>query len=220
MTAAIQILAPHATLPDRKGRLPLYAALLCVLALATFPAVPAELLQYDRSAIRAGEWWRVLTGHLTHWSLDHLAWDVATFAVLGFFCERRNRRRFLGCVLGSAALISAAVWFLRPDLTHYRGLSGIDSALFVFLATTLLRDAFGNKDHLTALATTAGLAALAAKTTWELTSGTAFFVDASSACFEPLPLAHLIGGGVGLLVALSRSPFTRSSTSHPKERAS
>jgi rhomboid family GlyGly-CTERM serine protease len=195
--------------------------MLCVLALAAFPAVPAELLQYDRSAIRAGEWWRLLTGHLTHWSFDHLAWDVATFAVLGFFCERRSRRRFLTCVLGSSALISAAVWLLRPDLAHYRGLSGIDSALFVLLATTLLRAALRTRDHLTALATTAGLAASAAKTTWELATGAALFVNASSAGFEPLPLAHLIGGAAGLLVALwpSRFPLLPKPSTQAKECA-
>jgi hypothetical protein len=48
----------------------------------------------------------------------------------------------------------------------------------------------------------------------------ALFVNASTAGFEPLPLAHLIGGAAGLLVARSPSPFARSSTTQPKERAS
>ena len=39
----------------------------------------AAAWQYERAAIAAGQWWRMLTGHLTHWNMDHLLWDVLMF---------------------------------------------------------------------------------------------------------------------------------------------
>ena len=35
-------------------------------------------LQYDRAALAAGQGWRIFTCHWTHFSLDHLLWDLAT----------------------------------------------------------------------------------------------------------------------------------------------
>ena len=202
------------------AELPWCTGLFCALACVAFLPAVAEVLQYDRAALNAGALWRVLTGHLTHWSRDHLAWDLLTFAVLASLAERNSRRRFLSCVLASSVLISAAVWLLRPDLTYYRGLSGIDTALFALVATTLFRNARLARDRPTMLIATTGLAALAAKTLFELSTGSSVFVGAAPD-FEPLPLAHVVGGATGLLVALwptfSRRPSTF--TFHPKECA-
>jgi membrane associated rhomboid family serine protease len=54
------------------------------LAVAVYlsPAATA-VLEYDRAAVAAGEIWRLLTGHLTHWSFDHLFWDVLGLAIPG-----------------------------------------------------------------------------------------------------------------------------------------
>ena len=155
------------------------------------------LLQYDRTAIAAGQAWRLVSGHWAHWSADHLAWDVAAFAALGAIAEDRSRRRFLACVFGSAAVISAGVGFLRPDLPFYRGLSGIDAALFAFVATAVAREAVANHRRATACFAIAGLGGLALKLVWELSTGSALFVDAAAAGFEPLPLAHALGAAVG-----------------------
>ena len=40
------------------------------------------------------------------------------------------------------------------------------------------------------------------KTAWELGSGSALFVDAASAGFKSVPLAHAVGGAIGIIVAL------------------
>ena len=57
-------------------RLPVASLLFVVLAAALY-ALPgtAARLQYDRTAILHGELWRVLTGHLVHWSADQVFWD-------------------------------------------------------------------------------------------------------------------------------------------------
>ena len=89
------------------------SALLALLPFA-FPSIDGWM-QYDRSAIAAGEAWRLLTGHWTHWSLEHLFWSGGAFLLLaGLF--RGSARRLLGCVALSALAVSAAVWvaFVQP----------------------------------------------------------------------------------------------------------
>jgi hypothetical protein len=46
--------------------------------------------------------------------------------------------------------------------------------------------------------------AFAAKTVWEIATGGTLFVDpfASTSAFEPIAIAHALGGGVGLAAAL------------------
>jgi rhomboid family GlyGly-CTERM serine protease len=159
-------------------------------------------LELDRAAVARGEVWRLLTGHWTHWTLDHLLWDALTFLLLAALCETRiSRRALLIAVAGSALLISAGVWVALPGLSSYRGLSGIDSALFVLLAVALLRRESG------AAAALAGVAVLLflAKAAWEVGTGSTLFIDAAGS-FVPVPLAHLLGGAWGLVAAVLHSP--------------
>ncbi len=94
----------------------------------------AGLLEYNRDALLAGEWWRALTGHWSHASLDHLGWDLSVFLILGCCLALRSPRTFWTTLVGSTLAISAALLTLGPQWQAYRGLSGIDTALFVTLA--------------------------------------------------------------------------------------
>ena len=124
------------------------------------------------------------------------------FAVLGVVAERRDRAAFLRCTAGAAALISAGLWLFRPDVTHYRGLSGIDSALFVMTAMAACADALASGRRRTAAIAGVVLALFAVKTLWELTTGSALFVDAAAAGFEPIPLAHALGAAADAAAGL------------------
>lgn len=189
--------------------IPLWTLLICAGSIALWFTGAAGQVQYDRSAIAAGQWWRSLGGHLSHWSADHLLWDVAAFAVLGVLAETHSRRRFLLCAVAGAVAVSAAVWFLRPDLELYRGLSGIDSALFALVAATMVRDAVATRRPLSTVVGCAVLAGLGLKIAWELSLGTALFVDATTAGFESVPLAHAAGAVVGLPIGLVRTQGSR-----------
>jgi rhomboid family GlyGly-CTERM serine protease len=181
---------------------PAWTVGLCALAL-TLPVLHlATQLQFDREAILAGEWWRGVSGHFVHWSADHLFWDVATFAVLGILAERRSRTGLLACALASAVAVSAGLWILRPDVITYRGLSGIDAGLFALVATGMLRDARTTGHRPTAILAVAALGVLGLKLAWELTTGSALFVDAAAAGFQSMPLAHALGAVAGVTVGL------------------
>jgi rhomboid family GlyGly-CTERM serine protease len=207
--AKLRLILPHddAVPSSSKGRKLL--SLLCpglVVALAALALITPDLTaawELNRTAVAGGEWWRVFTGHLTHWNLDHLFWDAATFFGLAAVCMRRRPVATLAAVLVGCLAISATVLTAHSDLETYRGLSGLDTALFTLLATMIYQEARRDGDRaLGAVAKWAG-SALVAKTTYEVLTGATLFVDSEGAGFVPLASAHAAGAVVGFLAAIT-----------------
>jgi rhomboid family GlyGly-CTERM serine protease len=172
-----------------------------LLSLPVLAGIASPLgLEYDRAAIAAGELWRVVTCHWVHWSLDHLLWDLLAFAALVFLAWRASPRRALGTLLLAALTIPLVVALVLPEMQRYRGLSGLDSALFTLTAITLLRRERASGRRLTAWIVGSTLAGFGAKIAFELWTGATFFAD--SAGFVPVPLAHVVGGVCGWVGAL------------------
>jgi len=186
------------------------AILIAAVALQLIP-VASSSVTYERSAVGAGQWWRLATFQLTHWSWKQLGWDALVFAVLGGLCEQRCRRDFLLCVGLSALAIPAAVWLARPDIEGFRGLSGIDSALFVLFATRLAWQRARQSGWPAAAPAAATLLAFAAKTAYEFARGTTLFVQDTTGMFEPIPLAHTVGAAAGMVTLVLTSVFSARS---------
>ncbi len=191
---------------EKKGRrgwtdLPLVSIILGLAAFAVFffPEAAARL-QYDRQALAAGEWWRVVTGHWTHWSWDHLLWDALVFTGLGAACERYGRARFIAFLAGSVLLVPAAVWAFLPDMNIYRGLSGLDAGLFIMLAFLMTRESIREGCWSGAAILSLASAAFLAKVGYEMAVGQAVFVR-TEGLFLPVPIAHLAGAVIGALAA-------------------
>lgn len=200
----------------RRGGASLLLGVLAVVAYGV-PSL-AEAMQYDRAAIAAGELWRVATCHLAHWSLDHLIWDVLALVLLGLLCEGRDRRAFAWCVGLSAAATPLGVWTLLPELPFYRGLSGIDSALFALLSVTTLRDSRSQHRFVWSAGCLVVLLAFVVKVAYEFTTGTSLFVDSTASDMVPVPLAHLVGAAIGALtgaVAILAPVENKGSTPAP-----
>ncbi|MBN2446911.1 MAG: rhombosortase [Phycisphaerae bacterium] len=160
-------------------------------------------LEYGYGDLLGGQMWRLLTCHWTHWTADHLLWDVAMFAALGVACERLGRRTFVTCLTLAALAIPLALFCFEPAVQIYRGLSGLDAALFALLITRLFQLDLRAGHYRRPLILTTMALALVAKITWEYTTGTAIFVPTTST-FDVVPLAHVVGAGMGLVVALAR----------------
>lgn len=142
---------------------------------------------------------RIFSSHFAHFSTRHLLYDLVVFIGLGLACELRWPSRTRWTLFFSAALIPLVFLCTTEHLQTYRGLSGLGSALLMLLAGRLHREqAFDSRltKHLP-LITCAGFIA---KVLFELSTGQAVFVDEST-LFEPVPIAHLTGGVVGLLAA-------------------
>ncbi len=94
-------------------------------------------LQFDRRLIYL-EPWRLFTCHWTHWSLQHLAWDLVVFAILSLLSAKTSMFKFLMVMTIASLFISLSVILLEPTIIYYRGLSGLDSALFTLLSLELM----------------------------------------------------------------------------------
>src|SRR5882757_5386985 len=106
----------------------LLSVLLTLLTLAA-ALIPGSSLELRRG----GPAWRIVTRHFTHFTYEQLAWDALVFLILGIACARRNRGAYQAALLASILLVPIAVLVFAPEVTTYRGLSGIDSALFALL---------------------------------------------------------------------------------------
>jgi rhomboid family GlyGly-CTERM serine protease len=190
------------------------ASLLFVLLAAALYAIPgiAVRLQFDRHAIVNGEVWRLLTGHLVHWSADQLFWDTLAFGFLGWLCEGEDRWNFFRCVLLSGFLISLTLWFAAPNMETYRGLSGIDSALFALAAIRIGREALfeGQQQRITFALTAIIAAGFASKIGYEFLTGATLFVDSTAGGMTPVPLAHVIGALMGVACGLLHQKVSTS----------
>ncbi len=196
------------------SRIPI--ATLTVAALSLFiQAIPggAEALQFTRVGVSGGEAWRWLTAHLTHFDWNHLTWDVGVLLVLGWICERQSRARFLFALGLASVSVTTAVWLFQPRFAMYRGLSGLDSALFGLFATSLgLRSDCASR-RLGWLA----LGGFGAKCAFEVATHATLFAAGDN--YQPVPLAHLAGLMAGVLAGLSArwalSPSAACSTVPP-----
>lgn len=187
----------------RLSRLP-YCTLLLAFAVVLIALRPAttEAFQLDRQALAAGEGWRLFTGHLTHFGWNHLVWDLTVFVGLGSCCEPLGRLRFLVGLGLSMAFVSISVLWLQPQFAVYRGLSGVDSALYGAACAHLLLVARRNRDRVLGLVTSAALLGFALKTVFELRTGAVIFTDNTTQPFEAVPLAHLVGALTGIALVV------------------
>lgn len=108
-------------------------ALLCWLVWFLPEAYQAALV-YDANAVVAGEWWRLWSGHLTHYTLSQLVADSGLVALLGLVLHRFFRPSlFAASIIVALPLISLLLIWLVPEMNSYRGASGL-AAMLWFMA--------------------------------------------------------------------------------------
>lgn len=179
---------------------------LAVAAIAVFAAPGASTwLTADRSAVGAGELWRLWTGHLVHASFSHLCWNVSALVALGFLFERDLGRAFWKLIAFSCALIGAGSLVLQPALDSYIGLSGLLNSIWVGGALVCARRSRGVLRNAYLICVLAGLTKIAI----EGFGGVAIFTDPSKLGGLPVPIAHALGclgGWLSIGGASSRGP--------------
>ncbi|XZE20224.1 rhombosortase [Pirellulaceae bacterium SH449] len=158
------------------------------------------LLELDWRTVRFSSAYRLVTSHLLHWSWNHLAWDLLVFVVLGSICEQNQRGRYLAYLGLSSIVIPLVVFSKHPELTSYRGLSGIDSGLFSLIAADRIVGSIRSKDRGSFWVFSICLAGLFTKIACESYFGGNLFV--SDVSFVPVPFSHLSGAILGLFVGL------------------
>jgi rhomboid family GlyGly-CTERM serine protease len=106
------------------------AVLLAILALllALQLSGPGTLiaLRYERGAIAAGEWWRLVTAHLVHLDLRHtLLNGLGLILMWALFVRDYRARQWFLILVTSAATIDAGMWFFDRGVNWYVGASGV-----------------------------------------------------------------------------------------------
>ena len=89
-------------------------------------------LRYERMAIAAGEWWRLITAHFVHIDLEHTLLNVMGVVLMwAIFARDLSPRQWLIVTTVVLLTIDAGLWFHDKDVDWYVGASG---ALHGFMA--------------------------------------------------------------------------------------
>ena len=182
-------------LDARAWRAPLVLAL--VLVAVQVLGMPAwEALPYDRAAILAdGEYWRLVTAHVFHYDLTHLAWNLEGLALVAWlFASEFDLRGWIAILIAATVAVDLGFLLLEPQLEWYVGFSGV---LHGLMAAGLCAWLWRKPDALTALV--AILFAL--KLGWEHVMGALPFT-ASTLAIAVIHEAHSYGAIGGAAVAV------------------
>ena len=82
-------------------------------------------LSYQRTAIAAGEWWRVVTAHFVHLDANHaLLNGLGLVLMWALFARDYSPLRWLAIYLVSSLAISLGLYVFDPQIEWYVGASG------------------------------------------------------------------------------------------------
>jgi rhomboid family GlyGly-CTERM serine protease len=150
----------------------------------------SQLLRYDRSAIAAGGWWRLLTAHIVHLDLHHLILnELGLVLVWSLFARDYDAVEWCVIVMAGALAISSGLWWLSPRVSWYVGASGVLHSVMAAGAAKHLLERYWDRWIL--------VLGLSAKLAWEQWGG------------HEVPLivvdAHLYGALCGFVVGAALS---------------
>ncbi|MBR9910719.1 MAG: rhombosortase [Gammaproteobacteria bacterium] len=153
-----------------------------------------QLLQYNRSAILAGEYWRLISAHFTHADGNHLLLNLVGLALVAWLSPHSiTATRWLGGALVCGFTTSLGLLLWLPELQWYLGMSGV---LHGLLAMALILRLYRGQIYCSA-----GLGLLALKLLLEQRVAVSSYAHP----LIELPViteAHLIGALGGFLIAL------------------
>jgi rhomboid family GlyGly-CTERM serine protease len=104
--------------------------LLGIAVLLLLPQISGDAaragLRYEREAIAAGEWWRLITAHFVHIDLEHTLLNLMGVLLMWAIFARDLRPRQWLVVTGVVVLtIDAGLWFWDRQVDWYVGASGV-----------------------------------------------------------------------------------------------
>ncbi len=153
-----------------------------------------EWLAFERDAIRDGEVWRIITGHLVHLGWPHFALNAAGLALVWTLVGGAYKPAgWLLIIFTSIAAIDLGLWIFNPQLQWYVGLSG---ALHGVLAAGLMMSCRQPRIERTILSLL-----LLCKLAWEQFNGPLPGSEGSSGGHVVVD-AHLYGAIGGMLAGL------------------
>ncbi len=84
-----------------------------------------RLLRYQRDALAGGQWWRLVTAHITHLGVEHAVLNALGLVLLWMlFARDYSPRAWLLIVASSVAAIDLGLWMGDSTVLWYVGSSG------------------------------------------------------------------------------------------------
>jgi rhomboid family GlyGly-CTERM serine protease len=128
--------SPHPVTPVHRalkslncdGAYGLALAGVCALLLAVACSGEAGrlALRYERTALAAGQLWRLVTAHLVHLDLRHALLNILGLVLMwALFARDYRPRQWSIIVLASMAAIDAGLWLCDSTVAWYVGSSGV-----------------------------------------------------------------------------------------------
>jgi rhomboid family GlyGly-CTERM serine protease len=175
-------------------------ALLGLCALLLLPVLAGEsgraALRYDRTALAAGEWWRLLTAHIVHLDFEHaLLNSLGLVLMWALFARDYRPRQWLLIMLVTVLAIDAGLWLRDSTVSWYVGSSGALHGMMA--AGTLAHVRRGDLDGWLLAAF------IVAKLAYEQWAGALPFSDSHAGVVVD---AHLFGALGGVMVAACIRP--------------
>ena len=100
-----------------------------------------QALRFERETILAGEYWRLLSGHVVHLGWAHLLLNLVGLALVYVLGGNRLSPVVWGLTgLLVALVIDAGLWLWKTEIQWYAGLSGILHGWFVVSVIALGRE--------------------------------------------------------------------------------
>ena len=159
-------------------------------------------LEFDRQAVLDGQVWRLVTGNLVHWSVEHFLLDGGPFLLVGLLYERALGRRYPWIIAGCGLAVGCGILAFLPGMEVYRGLSGVDSGQFA--AALWAEAALARREPRRWLWLAPVAAIFTVKILFECATGGLFFgTEALGEIGLPTPLAHAAGVCAALAALLS-----------------
>jgi rhomboid family GlyGly-CTERM serine protease len=157
----------------------------------------SQLLRYDRSAIAAGGWWRLLTAHIVHLDVHHLILnELGLVLVWSLFASDYDAVEWCAIVLSGALAISSGLWWLSPRVGWYVGASGILHSMMGAGVAKHLAERSWDRWILTI--------GLSAKIAWEQWSGPTAPLIVVDAHLYGAMSGFIVGAALSLRIAIIR----------------
>lgn len=83
-------------------------------------------MHYNTAAVESGEYWRIVTGHLSHLNIQHGLLNVAGFwTCCFFFSDVYKLSHFAVWSILGPVVVGLAMYFFDDPVNYYVGLSGL-----------------------------------------------------------------------------------------------
>ena len=186
------------TITRRHVNLYLVLILLSLTSITALYEPILSLFVWDKTAIAAGQWWRILSGNFAHTNFAHCMLNLTALWLIALIFKPQGQR-YLIIIL--CINLGVGLGLMVSDLHQYVGLSGTLHGVFIYFALRECLD--GQRSSLLLVL------AVALKVIWEQWQGPLPF--SHSLIQAPVAIqAHLTGAIVGSMLAIAPRYITRS----------